>query len=105
MHFRSCSTTKTVHTFTFGDEIINVSDKYTYLGLVLTEHLDYDKTASIVVKSAGRALRLLIAKFKAYGGLPYDCYTKLYDSLVQPIIDYGSAIWGTKDYSCIHDMG
>ncbi len=24
------------------------------------------------------------------------------DSLVQPIIDYGSAICGTKDYSCIN---
>ncbi len=87
---------------TLGGEIINVSDKYKYLGLVLTEHLDYDTTASIVAKSAGRALGLLIAKFKAYGGLPYDCYIKLYDSLVQPIIDYGSAIWGTKDSSCIN---
>ncbi len=48
VHFRSCSTPKTDHTFTFGGEIINVSDKYTYLGLVLTEHLVYDKTASIV---------------------------------------------------------
>ncbi len=81
-HFRSCSTPKTDHTFTFGSEIINVSDKYKQLGLVLTEHLDYDKTASIVANSAGRALGLLIAKFNAYGGLPYDCYKKLYDSLV-----------------------
>ncbi len=79
-----------------------MSDKYKYLGLVLTEHRDYDKSASIVAKSAGRAFGLLIAKFKAYRGLPYDCYTKRYDSLVQPIIDYGSAIWGTKDYSCIN---
>ncbi len=59
-------------------------------------------TASIVAKSDGRALGLLIAKYKAFGGLPYDCYTKLYYSLVQPIIDYGSSVWGTKEYSCIN---
>ncbi len=66
-----------------------------YLGLILTEFLDYHITASIVAKSAGRrALGLLIAKYKAFGGLPYNCYTKLYNSLVQPIIDYGSSVWG-----------
>ncbi len=51
---------------------------------------------------AGRTLGLLIAKSKTYGGLLYDCFTKLYDSLVQPITDYGSAIWGNKDNSCIN---
>ncbi len=77
-------------------------ERYKYLGLILTELLDYHITASIVATSARRALGLLIAKYKPFGGLPYDCYTKLYDSLVQPIIDYGSSIWGTKEYSCIN---
>ncbi len=71
VHFRSCSTPKTDHTFTFSGDTINVSDKYIYLGLV-TEHLDYDTTASILAKSAGTALGILIAKFKACGSLPYD---------------------------------
>ena len=30
--------------------------------------------------------------------LGYDTYTKLYGSLVSPVTDYGSAIWGTKSY-------
>ena len=56
-------------------------------------------TVSVVAKSAGRALGLLIAKKN--GCLPFECYTKLYDSLVQPVIDYGASIWGTKEYKCI----
>ena len=28
-------------------------------------------------------------------------FTKLYDSLVQPILDYSAAIWGHKAHSCI----
>ncbi len=76
--------------FIFGDVSLTVSERYKYLGLVLTGNLDYGTIASIVVKSAGIALGLLIANIKAYGGLPFDCYTRLYDSLVQSIIGYGS---------------
>ncbi len=75
------------YTFTYGDLPNAISERYKYFGLILNEFLDYNITASIVATSAGRALGLLIAKYKAFGGLPYDCYTEL---LVQPIIDYGS---------------
>ena len=54
-----------------------------------------------VAKSASRALGILIAKDKASGGMPYSCFQKCYDSLVQSIIDYSSSVWGTKPYSCI----
>ncbi len=58
-------------------------------------------TAKHVADAAGRALGLLIAKSKAAGGLPYQCFSKLHDGLVQSVIDYGAAIWGVRDYSCI----
>ena len=57
-------------------------------------------TSQAVAKSANRALGLIICKAKAYGGMPYSCFTKLYNALV-PIITYGSAIWGDKSYSHI----
>ena len=34
--------------------------------------------------------------------MPFDVYTKLYDTNVWPIISYGAAIWGTKGYSTIN---
>ncbi len=34
--------------------------------------------------------------------MPYECFTKLYDSLVQPILDYGASIWWTKEFSCVN---
>ena len=33
--------------------------------------------------------------------MPYSCFTKLYNALVVPIIQYGAAIWGTKSFSGI----
>ncbi len=55
----------------------------------------------MAIQEASRTLEFLIAKDKAHGGMPFICYSKLYDSLVQPVINYGAAIWGTKDYACI----
>ena len=56
--------------------------------------------AKTVAQSASRALGLLIAKCEEAGGFAYSTYTKLYESLVWPIIDYGAAIWGFTKYSC-----
>ena len=33
--------------------------------------------------------------------MSYDVFTKLYDSLVWPVIAYGAAIWGDWSFSCI----
>jgi len=75
-----------------------------YLGVMLSEHLDLSLTAKVVAQSAGRALRLLIARCKNAGGLPFDVYTKLYNTCVVQVITYGASIWGTKSFSCIHSI-
>ena len=54
-----------------------------------------------VANSAGRALGLVIAKFKSAGGLPFSTFTKLYDIMVWSIIDYGALVWGFRSFSCI----
>lgn len=102
VHFRNPSVARTQESFSCGPLDIGITPQYKYLGLTLTEHLDYTVTATDVATAAGRALGCLIAKSKTYGGLPFNCFTKLYDSLVLPIIMYGAAVWGTREYSCIN---
>lgn len=101
IHFRTKAQHRTPFVFTCGGDTLQTVDRYKYLGLVLSEHLDYAVTANVVSKSASRALGLLISKVKASGGVPYACFTKLYDALVQPIIDYGAAVWGNKEFTSI----
>ena len=72
------------------------------LGIVLTEHLDYNVSAKCVAQSASRALGLLIVKCKLAGGVPYNVFTKLYDAVVWPVVSYGAAVWGFKSFSCIN---
>jgi hypothetical protein len=67
-------------------KVMLYTQKYYYLRLTLNEILDYKVTAKFVSQAAGRALGLLIAKFKAIGGMPFHVYTRLFDNLVWPAI-------------------
>ena len=102
MHFRKGpSVIQCKGPFAYGQSELEIVSQYKYLGLVLTDFLDYNVTAKQVALAAHRALGVVIAKGKVLGGLPYHVYSKLFDSLVQPVIDYGASIWGYKYYNCI----
>ena len=75
IHFRPKSVPQIDVQFNCASHNLDISDRYTYLGLALNEFLDYNVTAKAVAKSASYALGLLIAKFKTMGGMPYDVYT------------------------------
>ncbi len=95
VHFRRGSSIPcTEAVFTLGDEGVQIVDRYRYLGLVLTQFMDLNITVRYMAQAAQRALGVLVAKHKSQGGLPFRVFTKLYDSLAQPILDYGDAIWG-----------
>ena len=68
IHFRTQSKPRTIVEFRCGQKMIETVNQYVYLGLLLTEHLDYTKMAKQVANSASRALGLLITKFKCAGG-------------------------------------
>ena len=101
VHFRTQSTPKTNFTFVLNNNDMEIVPSYTYLGLLLSEFLDYNCMAKAVAKSASRSLGLLIAKCKANGGFQFDTFTKLFDTLVMSVIEYGASIWGHQDFSCI----
>ena len=64
VHFRPQSIQRTVFNVTCGTDTLAIVDKYTYLGIVINEYLDYNVTVKTVAQSASRALGLLIAKCK-----------------------------------------
>ena len=93
VHFRSSSTEITQHEFVCGSEIINIAKSYKYLGVLLTDTLDYN-----------RALDLLISKVKLIGGVHYKCFTQMFDTFVWPVISYSACIWGTRNYGAIESV-
>ena len=101
VHFRPNSVTRTSFEFKCDVTSILTADKYTYLGITLNEFLNFNIIAKAVAQSASRALGLLIAKYKCIGGMTY-VFSKLYDTLVWPVISYGASVWETKSFSCIN---
>ena len=91
-----------MHDFKCGNSELDCIERYKYLGLWLSEHLDYRITASEVAKSAHRALGVIISKARANGGIPYNVYMTLFYSLVLPIITYGAALWSQRDMPSIN---
>ena len=102
VHFRKRSKCCTNAVFRTRDVPLKIVPQYTYLGLVLNEHLDFSVTAAHVAKTAGRGLGVLIAKSKAYGGVPFACFSKLFLSVILALIHYGFSIWGHKQYTYIN---
>ena len=82
IHFRAKNQKAAEHTFKVGEDFINVTDKYRYLGCVLTEFMNVNTIADNLADAGSRSLGKLIAKFYSNKGLGYKTYTKLYDTCV-----------------------
>ena len=92
VHFRPPSIHCSNFEFRCGQKILKTASNYTYPSLLLTEHLAHYLTAKNVAKAANGALGLISAKDKAFGGLPYKAFTKLFDTMVWSVISFGSGI-------------
>ena len=101
VHFRPPSIPRTHSQFFLNNDSLETVAKYRYLGLVITEHLDLNVTAQTAAQSATRAPGILISKFMTHGRMPWITYTKLYHALVQPVLEYGAAVWAYKDCASI----
>ena len=64
-------------TFMLGREEIAYADQYKYLGLILSEYLEWDLAFQEIVKKANRALALLNHQARMCGGLHTNTYTML----------------------------
>ena len=62
---------------------------------MLNEFLDFNVTMDYLANSASRALGSMLGKIKSNQDLGYLSHTKLFDSLVAPILDYGCGTWST----------
>ena len=102
--FRNKKQQCTNHQFTFGNQDIQMTSQYKYLGIVLDEFLDYNVTADILADSAGRALGAVIGKTKQFKDLGFNTFSKLVKSGVIPVLNYGSEIWGFMKFKTCENI-
>ncbi len=84
--------------FTYSNENIQIVSQYTYLGVIMDDHLDFNILTSTLASSVNRALGSIYTKFHNLKGLGCFNFTKMYHSGVTPILNYVSGIWGYTKY-------
>ena len=88
----------------YGEERIEVVNKYKYLGYTLTTKLSVDiALAEYAGKAKGRIVSIFRALYRL-GTIDLGVFFRLFDSQVKPILLYGAEIWGMKQRDIIEKV-
>ena len=104
LHFRNKNKLQSDFSFKCGEKTIEYEFEYKYLGFWFNEHLDMEKSVSSVTKAASRALGAVYMKYLYAGGMSYDVYTKMIESVVEPVLFYCAGIWGTRKFPKVQSV-
>lgn len=78
-----------VHT----DTALGLMMQYTYLGHIITVSGSFSMAVNALKEKACRALYTIKRKFHKIN-IPITLWCKIFDSIIQPILLYGSEVWG-----------
>ena len=87
------------HVFTLNNEILNVVDDFTYLGIVFMLNGSFSRNIIKLLDQVRKAMYSMLTKCRSLG-LLIDLQLKMFDTMVAPIILYGCEIWGFENYRC-----
>ena len=70
--------------------------EYKYLGLIFTPKLSWSKAKRKLASQARKAIFCIKTYQRKFGYFQQDEIFRLFDSMVKPILCYGSEVWGTE---------
>ena len=74
--------------------VVNI---YKYLGIYFSTKLSFTAACKDIASRGKRALVYIVRKLSALDNQSLELFLKIFDSQVQPILQYGSEIWGLYD--------
>lgn len=80
------------HTFTLSHRTIESTKAYTYLGLKITPTGNFTLAVNELKEKAQRAFYAIKRSIKI--DIPIQIWLKLFKSIIEPIVLYGSEVWG-----------
>ncbi|CAG2187121.1 unnamed protein product [Mytilus edulis] len=98
IHFRNKKAPRSDFNFKCGDMPISFDNAYRYLGLHINEFMEHKYTIREITKSASRALSVVYTNFLSCGGMSFDVYTKLYKTLIEPVLLHGARLCGHNNW-------
>ena len=95
---------RTTYQFKFDDKEVELCNSYKYLGLVINETLNFQAMSENMCCAANRALSSIITKMIKNSGFPLNVYSKLYDSAVCSVSDYGAEVIGFHESAALERL-
>ena len=86
--------------FKLNDASLDIVDNYTYLGLLMKYNGTFNDAKVKLVDQAQKALFALYTKIRNLN-IPLDIQLQLFDSLIEPILLYGSEVWGFENSAIV----
>ena len=78
----------------YGDVILKVTNKITYLGLTLSSNGIFTMTQKVLSEQATKAAFLLNQRLSTFRNITPELCMHLFDKFVSPVLNYGSEVWG-----------
>ena len=75
-------------------------DEFCYLGITFNYNSKFGKTKTHLVDHARKAMFSLVRKARKLF-LPFDIQLHLFDSMITPILLYGTEVWGCENVDII----
>ena len=104
IHFRAIRFPRSTVEIKYGECDVLYTSQYKYLGIYVDEYLKYDIGIKNLSDAGQRALGSIIGKCKQLKDFSYRTFTKLYETCVNPVLNYSSAVWGYKSRDCINKV-
>ena len=102
--FRNGGIVKDIEHWFYQGEHIDIVSFYKYLGVYFTPKLIWTKTKEVLAHQASKAVNRIFQYQRQFGFFqPKDIF-KLFDSIVSPILCYGSEIWGYESSKTIEKI-
>jgi hypothetical protein len=85
---------------TFRGVVVPFRDSYDYLGLVVHATKGLLGAVAALAVAGNRALQTLQSRCRQQRLTQFDLKCRLFDALVEPILSYGSHVWGPEIFAC-----
>ena len=88
----------------YKDSRVQVVNQYKYLGVLFTSKLCMRNLVQDLSSRAKKAMVLFLSTLYKLNPMPLKVFFKLFDTQIQPILLYGSELWGFKHYDTIEQI-
>ena len=92
-----------IYDFFYNNNKLETVNDFSYLGVQFNYNGNFSKTKARLVEQARRAMFSVINKSRKLG-LPISLQLHLFDTMIAPILLYGSEVWGFENLNVIRQF-